>query len=402
LVAAGLLAAVTFVTGSPIPALTGAGLLTLAGLFQLVPPVGSVEAEREVDSVRTVEGGDVVSRARLDGTLRVPGVITLDDEPPAIAEIQSPGRRTHLGVGAFALEGDTEMTLPVRGVADIGPLTAFALDPLGLVSHRFEALPPDSVHVWPRGEDADEQPLRARYERMLSGRHNVPNPGESLEFYGIREYQPSDPMRKVNWNQTAAKGEMLVNENEQQTYGEVAVFVDARRITGIGTHRENPLHEVCRFATTLGNIAYATQDVMRAYAFGPADFDRFRPDPGSPWKDQYNDWLTELEPAGDLTVEPVLDEVLPYLTERSIVVFITPLFDDDVIGDAAHRAMALENDVLVIATGLPDSLPDAIQDSLDEDREDRLANLRDRGVPVIDAAAGRTLEQAIDEQEAMM
>jgi uncharacterized protein (DUF58 family) len=159
---------------------------------------------------------------------------------------------------------------------------------------------------------------------------------------------------------------------------------------------------VCRFATTLGNIAYATQDVMRAYAFGPADFDRFRPDPGSPWKDQYNDWLTELEPAGDLTVEPVLDEVLPYLTERSIVVFITPLFGDDVIGDAAHRAMALENDVLVIATGLPDSLPDAIQDSLDEDREDRLANLRDRGVPVIDAAAGRTLEQAIDEQEAMM
>lgn len=374
----------------------------LAGVFQIVSPAGSVEASRELDSLRTVEGGDVASTAHLKGVLRFPGVINLEDDPPDIADIEASGRETHLGVGAFDLEGETRMKLPVRGVAHVGPMNARALDPLGLTSRRIEARSPDSVRVWPRGEDTDEQPLRARYERMLSGRHNVPNPGESLEFYGIREYQPSDPMRKVNWNQTAAKGEMLVNEHEQQTYGEVTVFLDTRAITGIGTRRDNPLHEVCRFATTVGNIAYATQDVLRAYTFGPTDYDRFRPEPGSPWKDQYNDWLTELEPEGDHGVEPVLEEVLPYLTERSIVVFVTPLVGDDVIGDAAHRAMALENGVLVIVTGIPDSLPEELQEQIEQDRQQRLEQLRDRGIPSVDASAGRTLEQAIAEQEAML
>jgi uncharacterized protein (DUF58 family) len=396
-----LLASVSFVTASPLPGLAAASLLLVAAIVRVIPPVGQLEATREVDTVRTVEGGDASSTVQAGGVLRIPGILVVDDEPPDIAEIHDPGRLTYLGVGRFSLSGDTEFTLPVRGVAHVGPLTVRAADPLGLSGQRLEARSPDSIHVWPKSDPMDEQPLRARYERMLSGRHNVVNPGESLEFYGIREYQPSDPMRKVNWNQTASQGELFVNEYEQETYGEVALFVDIRRVTGLGTHRENPLNEVCRYAATIGNIAYSVQDVLRAYAFGPPDYERFTKDPGSPWKDQFNDWLTELEPEGETNAEIVFDEVVPYLTERSIVVFITPLIGANVIGEAAHRALALENDVLVLVTDIPDSLPDPLQESYDDERQRRLDNLRDRGIPALDASGEGTLEQQLTDQEAM-
>jgi len=396
-----LLALTAFVTASPIPGLAAASLLLVAIVFRAIPPVGRLEAERNVDSVRTVEGGDAGSTARVEGVLRIPGLLVLDDEPPEIADLKASGLATYLGIGGFDISSETQFTLPVRGVAHVGPLAVSVADPLGLTSQRVEALSPDSIHVWPRGESMDEQPLRARYERMLSGRHNVVSPGESLEFYGIREYQPSDPMRKVNWNQTAAKGELHVNEFEQETYGEVALFIDTRRLTGLGTRRENPLNEVCRYAATIGKIAYSVQDVLRGYAFGPAEHKRFTKDPGSPWKDQFNDWLVELDAGGDVTAEPVFEEVVPYLTERSIVVFITPLIGDDVIGQAAHRALALDNEVLVIATGIPDSLPEPLQKRFETDRQQRLEDLRDRGISALDASGDGTFEQQLDEQEAM-
>lgn len=396
-----LIAAASLVAGSPVLAATALGLVIAAGLFALVPATGALEAERELDAIRIVEGAPVRDIVRLSGRVHLPMLVTAGDRMPLIGEPEGPPSASRVGFGSLDVEHEVQVQLPVRGMAHFGPARVDTVDPLGLTRRSAQAEPAETVRVWPRAEDLQEHPLRSRYERMLAGFHPVRNPGASLNFYGIREYMPSDPMRSVNWKATAGKSEMMVNQYEHETYSEVTLFLDQRRITGVGTYRDMPLHTVCRAAASFATAVRGQQDVLRAYAFGSTSPKRFKSEPGRPWDDQLNDWLAELEPEGQEPVTSIFDEVLPHLTPRSIIVFISPLIGEDPLGQAPARALALENTVIALCPPIPDGIPEDLRDELNDQRDEGIEAARDLGVEVVDLARTPTLDQAFDEHQVM-
>lgn len=109
----------------------------------------------------------------------------------------------------------------------------YTIDQVGLVSSdlfltaMFTAdISADAcVYVYPRPYEGEM--LRSSLEKLnglvLARRHLLEDP---FEYRGIREYQPTDPMRSINWKATAKMGELKVNQKNYTSLKSIRVFFD--------------------------------------------------------------------------------------------------------------------------------------------------------------------------------
>ena len=83
----------------------------------------------------------------------------------------------------------------------------------------------DSITILPERIDASElKPLLSiTFSDILQRRTLLTDP---FSFAGIREYQPWDPMRSINWTATAKTGDFMVNQNASTSTRQVSIFVN--------------------------------------------------------------------------------------------------------------------------------------------------------------------------------
>jgi uncharacterized protein (DUF58 family) len=116
-----------------------------------------------------------------------------------------------------------------RGVYQIGPLVAVAGDPLGLAQRETVVAEPFELLVHPRVELVSDRPLTRQFEDPPM-RPPVSKPWPSgLEFYGMREYNPGDDLRRIVWRASARTGKIMVREAEQGITDRVTVMLDTDR-----------------------------------------------------------------------------------------------------------------------------------------------------------------------------
>lgn len=79
------------------------------------------------------------------------------------------------------------------------------------------------LYVYPKPFDSREltQSLIQINGEILSRQHLLEDP---FEFRGIREYQPYDDMRRINWKATAKTGELKVNEQNYTSLKSIRIF----------------------------------------------------------------------------------------------------------------------------------------------------------------------------------
>lgn len=80
-----------------------------------------------------------------------------------------------------------------------------------------------TLYVYPRPFDSSRlrQALLQMNGELLSRRHLLEDP---FEYRGIREYQPYDDMRSINWKATAKTGDFMVNQRNYSTLRTVRIF----------------------------------------------------------------------------------------------------------------------------------------------------------------------------------
>lgn len=84
-----------------------------------------------------------------------------------------------------------------------------------------------SLYVYPRPFDSDEfqRSLTRLNGEVLTRRHLLEDP---FEYRGIREYQPFDHMRSINWKATAKTGDLKVNQKNYTSLKSVRVFFNVQ------------------------------------------------------------------------------------------------------------------------------------------------------------------------------
>ncbi len=125
-----------------------------------------------------------------------------------------------------------------RGMYTIGPIKLTLSDPLGLFEPRRTIGDTMDFAVYPEILPLERIPVEGRSNVFSFGRENSLLAGRSLDFFGVREYAPGDPIRHIHWPSTARMGEVIVREFERTVTDQATILLDLQRssIAGLGEH----------------------------------------------------------------------------------------------------------------------------------------------------------------------
>jgi uncharacterized protein (DUF58 family) len=263
LTALGLLAALALSRPELVVIAAPFGLALVAGLALSERP--AVKAVARLDRERTLEGDEVVlelelaaetSIARLEVVAPLPAGIALVDGPAPVAVRLAAGERRTL---RLVLRSEH------WGGYVLGRVHLRAHDPVGLLVYETtvrESLP---LRVYPSQEWLRR--LVAPLETQVSSGNEVSRrKAEGIEFADVREYQPGDLVRRVNWRVSARRGELWVNESHPERNTDVIVFLDSfveARRAGTST-----LDLAVRAGATLAARYLARRDRVGVVGFG--------------------------------------------------------------------------------------------------------------------------------------
>lgn len=186
--------------------LSGLAAMLVAGIWMLARP--QITAVREIRPYRVSEG----SPAR--------GALTVTNSgprrsPPLVVTETIAGRRITVPLPSLPAGGSYETTysLPTarRGRYLIPALTIGHSDPLRLL-HMGRTYSGETVlHVHPRVHHVAPVPIGG--PRDVEGPTSAHSPQGGVAFHSLRDYQPGDDTRLIDWKSTARTGSLMVRHN---------------------------------------------------------------------------------------------------------------------------------------------------------------------------------------------
>ncbi len=207
-------------------------------------PDPDLEIERSVTPTnpRPGEPVDVTVTVRNHGTRVLPDVRVVDGVPRRLGVVDGTPRF------GTALEPDEEAsfsyTLRARRGDHPFSETSVVCRNLSADAEYREAVPVEFELSCTLG--VDEVAL-APATVPFPGRVESESPGEGVSFYGIREYQPADPLSRVDWNRLARTAELSTVEFEATRASSVVLLVDERMEYAAGP-REPTASQLSKYA----------------------------------------------------------------------------------------------------------------------------------------------------------
>lgn len=218
--------------------------------------------------------------------------------------------------------GHSEMTLerqvlPVRrGEYRLPWVILRGGDPAGLFCRKRKVRLPISVVVYPSLEEIPDLRLPQDDSFLVSTGAPAAVAGSSQDFYGIREYIPSDGMRNIHWRSSARCRKLMVKEFERTSMVSVVIFLDAYKEyvdRKGGRNLERLISRAASIFTRCSNLYCSV-----AFASGGSAPVIFRPKVASELRGELMYHLATMT-AGDVKLGPMIDELAPLISPGATV-----------------------------------------------------------------------------------
>jgi uncharacterized protein (DUF58 family) len=137
------------------------------------------------------------------------------------------------------------------GTYVLGPIKVRSMD---RASARYEetTIPTRSfLRVYPEVRYLNRVEIRHSRPRNWPGETITRRAGQGLEFYGVREATPGEPVRRANWRATARAGTLMVNQYMDEAGGDTLIVLDSRAVSDVGEPPETTTAYSVRAAATL-------------------------------------------------------------------------------------------------------------------------------------------------------
>ncbi|MBO6513365.1 MAG: DUF58 domain-containing protein [Phycisphaerales bacterium] len=109
---------------------------------------------------------------------------------------------------------------------------------------------------------------RRRVDDMFGGSYHSAFKGQGIEFSEVREYQPGDDVRSIDWNVTARMGRPFIKRFEEERQLTVVLAVDCSRSTSFGTIRRSKHELMSEVGAVLTLAAGRNNDKVGLCLFG--------------------------------------------------------------------------------------------------------------------------------------
>jgi uncharacterized protein (DUF58 family) len=211
-------------------------IIYLASGLLFGPQPFHLQVSRTISPDRISPGEPVTVALSITNTGASLEAITLEDVlPQGIVVIKGENNM----LSSMAAGESVEMVYTVRAVRgyfSLPGLRVSASDRLGIFYRRLECQAPGKIQVLTKAPQLKRFPIRPRYTKVYSGLIPARQGGSGVDFFGVREYQPGDPFRRINWRTSARYVETLFsNDFEQERVADIGLILDARQRTNITT-----------------------------------------------------------------------------------------------------------------------------------------------------------------------
>lgn len=371
--------------------------------YLLLPSPASIEIERQVEPQLSLGTENAVQLSLRNGSLwhwRV----TVHDEPPEgmshdfedASLLLKPGIRSTL----------TYHVVPkARGDFAFGDLWVRVMGRWGLVT-RIRRIPAaQEVKVYPNLIETTKFTLMARRGRLQQvGIRAARLMGAGREFESLRDYQPDDEYRRIDWKATARRGKLISRQYEVERSQNVVLVLDVGRTMLAEIDGIAKMDYAVNAALLLAYVATLSDDKVGLLVFADTVQTWIPPRKG---RSQVYNILDALYNARARRVEPDYRSALGYLAarwrKRSLMVVFTDLWDPDSSRRTIVELAALQPRHLVACVTLMDTkilrtvnapleepsdvYRQAVSIQVLDDRARATAELQRRGVLVVDSPA---------------
>ena len=294
----------------------------------------NVKIRRETSSDNIFEDGDMNVRFIVKNKGLGIGFVEIYDQLPPQARITKGSNYTLLYMRPWQeVSFEYSLKLPLRGHYHLGPVKLRVKDAFDLFYNEKSEESLHSFSVFPQIEVLEEQIIKSRAPKLLSGAMPLNVIGAGTEFYSLREFVPGDSLRSVNWKALAKKGKMMVNETVREDVMDVILLVDAREVSAVGGGRDTPLEMSCRAAATYAKQLLDERNNVALMVYGDT-VERVDLDRGEHHLFKILTSLSSAKPQGNLKLEIVLKDTLPYIPSGSPIILFSSLDDDHTISEA--------------------------------------------------------------------
>jgi len=251
----------------------------------------SVTRECDQYSCQIGETVAVAAIAKNKGLLPVPWIL-MEDAVPRDALTSTPPRIKAKGprvtvAQLFPLAEKHllyQLTFQQRGYYQLGPMLLESGDPFGL-HRRFKVSgKPNFILVYPQVVPLDGYDISSRRpigEIKMSHRLFE----DPTRISGVREYQPGDPMNRVNWRATARTGTLQSKTFDPSCIAGATLLLDFHQYSHRGGSEANRLTELTvTAAASLANTLYQMNQQIGLISNGRDAADRIREEG---WKQEF-------------------------------------------------------------------------------------------------------------------
>lgn len=220
--------------------------------------------------------------------------------------------------------------------------------------------------------------LRARMivEGLMTGMHRSPFQGVSVEFAQHRQYTPGDDIRHLDWKVYGRTDKLYLKQYQKETNLDLVVLVDASGSMAYSSQAFGPEKKPWRkfdhaasLAAAMAYMALKQQDRVGLLVFSEKIVDGTRTSSTSEhWRavlDTLNRTVPQVATSDKLTTQQsqdasasrmanmarAFDEVLAKLTQRSLIVLISDLFESpESLETSLARIRHRRHDLILLQT----------------------------------------------------
>jgi uncharacterized protein (DUF58 family) len=171
--------------------------------------------------------------------------------------------------------------------------------------------------------------LRARHvvEGLLSGLHQSPYRGYSVEFAEHREYAPGDEIRRIDWKAFGKFDRYFVKEYEEEINLRAYLLLDASASMDYGSEGIRKFDYGCYLAVSLAYLMLRQGDDVGLITFGAQVQRYIPPRSGLKHMQALTNLLEATQPQGETRLDQVLREIAGKIKKRGMIIVMSDLFD---------------------------------------------------------------------------
>ncbi len=386
-----------------LPALMVPFLIYLGAGILYAPEKVKLKVSRTLSSDRVSQDTPVIVNLKITNQgPRLQDVFLEDQVPAALSPVHGQAKVLASLEPGESIERQYTL-IPQRGYYVFQGVKVQAGDPMGLMVKRDFLPVTGRLMALPYTARPKRITIRPRRTKVYSGFIPARTGGPGVEFFGVREYQPGDPPRIINWKATARHHRAFFsNEFEQERVADVGLILDARQRSYVMLKEGSLFEYAVQAAAALAEAFLGDGNRVGMLVYGRV-VDWTFPGYGKVQKEKILHALARAEPGRSQVFDKLEHLPTQLFPSHSQLIFISPLHKQD--RQTLFRLRARGYQVMVISPD-PTSIEEkALQDHPDAklgkrilslERELMVRELRRAGILVLNWPVNIPINQAIN------